>query len=150
MADEMAPGEVGRNVARIDAALKEIRDSMTALAAQMVPTTLWDAQHRSIEGRLTEHLAQARSDFERLERMIADVRSEAERISSERHKTAMRTVDKARTDAADAVKGLREELTADEQRRQRFLDTTWGRITAVVMFLVALTTVILTAMSLKG
>lgn len=69
MADEpMTDGEIKRSFARIEQSLKNADDRHADLAGKMVPTTLWQAEHKAIEKDLLELREDVRQAVERIER----------------------------------------------------------------------------------
>jgi len=69
VADEpMTDGEIKRSFARIELSLKNADDRHADLAGKMVPTTLWQAEHKAIEKDLLELREDVRQAVERIER----------------------------------------------------------------------------------
>lgn len=72
MADDLTLGELARNQgrleSRLDRALKDLDDRLTALAARMVPAELWKAEHEALEGDVRELRDDVRDAVARIER----------------------------------------------------------------------------------
>lgn len=75
MADEITPGETRRWLERIERRMergqKDTDDRMTALAKDMVPTVLWQAEHEALDDKVARHERDARETQARIEREIA-------------------------------------------------------------------------------
>lgn len=68
----MSLGEVGRNIARLDASLNALRE-------QNVPMAVWDAEHRALTDRLHQHEKAAEEVYRRIERELEELRIGHER-----------------------------------------------------------------------
>lgn len=72
MPDDLTLGELARNAdrleARLDRALKDLDDRLTALAARMVPSELWKSEHESLEASVQELRDDVREAVARIER----------------------------------------------------------------------------------
>lgn len=72
MADDPTLGELSRNIKRVEDRLesssKNGDDRLTKLAAEMVPTELWRAQHQSLGDDVKDLKDYVRDGFDRIER----------------------------------------------------------------------------------
>lgn len=72
MGDDLTLGELARNLSRLegrlDRALKDLDDRLTALAAKMVPSELWKAEHEALEKDVQELRDDVREAVGRIER----------------------------------------------------------------------------------
>lgn len=122
MADEVTLGELHRRLARLETQLEtgqRARDDRLAnLASQMVPTALWQAEHKSLQDDLTEHVRQAGIDRDRVERAIAD--------AAKRHERDLKAL---RDDTDKQIAGLRHELAQKAAKR-----TEWSRQVKIAVF----------------
>lgn len=120
--DPLTPGELRRAIARLEAEDRAHADRLTALAAEMLPVKLWDAEHRALGDQLRRHERESAERVGRLERLVDSYRV---------------TCDKRVED----VEGDIDELRRDRDRRS---ELTWQKIVGLVAALAAVATVIVT------
>lgn len=99
MADERSLGELGRAIDRVERqqheAQRAMDDRVTKLAADMVPTTLWSAEHKAVVEDVRDVREDMQAGFTRIEnamaekfkaqgREIAGLRTDTNKIREER------------------------------------------------------------------
>jgi len=114
VADEMSPGEIGRTLERIERQQQEgqraLGDRMTKLAADMVPTTLWSAEHKAVVDNVHD-----------LEGDMHDAIARIESTSQERMTTLRGEIAGVRGEVAAVRKGL------GEHNKKHESDSSWSR-----------------------
>jgi hypothetical protein len=133
MGDEaMSDGEIRRSLERIELAARATNDRIAETSRQMVPTELWQSEHRAVLDKV-EHLTRDTTDGQaRLEktlgREIRDLKALVER----------------------EVEDLRGEIKAMRTERARRSEITWQKITGLVAALGGVALVIVTLVSHGG
>lgn len=94
--DPMTPGEIERTFQRHDDALRIVGDRITDLAKAMVPTELWERQHRALEDVVRDLKADMAAGFQRVE------------STSQERKSALQTKD---NELGAAIETLRRDIT---------------------------------------
>lgn len=132
MSEDMTPGEMRRSLERLERSQQDgqraVDDRLTKLAAEMVPTSLWQAEHKSL-GDDVRHLGD-------------DVREATERIE----KTSQERMATLRTEIA----GVRGEVAAVRKAQEQHVkaheaDRSWSRsktLTVVAAAIAAAATLI--------
>lgn len=123
MAGEMSPGEIQRTLERIERsqhdAQRAVDDRLTKLATEMVPTSLWSAEHKAL-GEDVRHLAE-------------DMREATDRIektSQERMATLRAEIAGVRGEVAGVRKAQDQHVKAHEA------DKSWSRSKTLTVFMV--------------
>jgi hypothetical protein len=122
--DDLTHGEIARTLRRIEreqyAAQRAVDDRITKLAADMVPTSLWASEHRSLKEDVDDVKKDMDAGFARIEA-----------AATERHKATGREIAALKTD----IKAIREE-------REKKTAATWQITIALIAALAAVALVI--------
>jgi predicted nuclease with TOPRIM domain len=114
VADEMSPGEIRRTLERMDRAQHDsqraVDDRITKLATEMVPTSLWSAEHKALMDDV-RHLA---DDWR-------EATDRIERTSQERMATLRTEISGVRGEVAAVRKAQDQHAKAHES------DRSWSR-----------------------
>lgn len=123
MTDDITPGEMRRSLERLERSQQDAQramdDRITKLAAEMVPTPLWQSEHKSLTEDV-RHLGD-------------DVREATERIE----KTSQERMATLRTEIA----GVRSEVAAVRKTQENHAkaheaDKSWSRSKTLTVFMV--------------
>jgi len=124
MADERSLGEIGRAVDRVERQLHEAQramdDRITKLASDMVPTTLWSVEHKTVVEDVHDVRTDMQAGLARVESAVA-----------EKFKTTGRE-----------IAGLKTEIKAVREERAKHSINTWQITIALVAALAAVALVV--------
>jgi DNA repair exonuclease SbcCD ATPase subunit len=118
----LTPREIARAVARLEAADQALAAQITRLAAELLPVSLWDVQHKA----LVERVVRAEQD-------ITAVRARLEKATEELERVQAGDIEKVRKE----IRELRAEGTSRAE-------LTWQKIIGLIGALAALALVVVT------
>lgn len=130
MPDEsLSDGEIRRNFERIDKGMQAQADRLAALAREMVPAVLWDAEHRAVVNQLARHEHQANEEDARLERQLKEFKDACDKAAAQ-----------LRAQLEKSIKDLR----AERDQRSEF---TWTRVIGILGIVTALVIALITTIA---
>ena len=136
MADDLSNGEIRRWLERTDrqmqAGQKATDDRLAQLASQMVPTSLWAAEHKALEDTVAELRADMKTGFERIEN------------TSRERKAVLEKADAENAAAISAVRRMVEDERAGRDKSRPAIVANWITVSGVLVALAALVVTLLT------
>lgn len=136
MADEMSDGEIRRTFERIERDVRSVGDRLTQTAREMVPSTLWAAEHQAALDRISRAEQQQSAEFARLEKA---------------QDSSAKALDEDIEDVRGEIKALRTQHEADikavRTERESRAQFTWQKAIGLVAALAAVATVIVTLLT---
>lgn len=137
MAEErMSDGEIRRTFDRIERDVRSVGDRLTQTAREMVPSTLWAAEHQAALDRITRAEQQQAVESARLEK----AQESSARALGEDVEDLRGEVKSLRTQHEADIKALRTE----RESRAQF---TWQKAIGLVAALAAVATVVVTLLT---
>ncbi len=137
--DDVTLGELHRTLdrleRRVDSGQRATDDRITQIASQMVPHSLWAAEHKAIEDTVAEAKADMQAGFERVERASQERKGVLERKDAE---------------LAKEIAEVRKEVASDRVARERARPGNLANWLTGAGVLVALIALIVTLVATHG